>query len=563
MEREQLEVDVLFVGAGPASLGGALHLSRLLREHNQAVESGSRPGPPLEDPTILVIEKGREIGAHTLSGAVVNPRGFQELLQGFPGKEPPYDCPVSDDALYVLTQRGAYRSPLTPPPLKNHGFYVASLGRLVRWMAELCEESGVEVYPEFPAVELLFEGDTVRGVRIGDKGRDKEGEPKDNFEPGIDVLAKVTVLGEGVLGTLSRQAFRRLKLDGDRQPQIYALGVKEIWRVPGGLQPGVVYHTLGQPLGTREFGGGFIYSMQDDLVDVGFVTGLDYHDPHLDGHELFQRFKTHPWVRKMLEGGEPIAYGAKAIPEGGYYSMPRLHAAGLLITGDSAGFLNAQKLKGIHLAIKSGMLAAETILDAFLKNDFSAGVLQSYHTRFESSWARRELWRVRNFRQAFQRGFWSGFVHAGLQFVSGGRGLIDPLPARPGHAQMRKVQDYHGRTDIRPMKLEFDGKLTLDKLSDVYLSDTAHEEDQPCHLKVADYDLCASRCLEEYGNPCQHFCPAHVYEMVADEGKPHGKRLQVNFTNCVHCKTCDIMDPYQIITWTPPEGGGGPGWKNM
>ncbi len=562
MEREQLEVDVLFVGAGPASLSGALHLARLVREHNQDVQKGEKPGPKLDDPTILVIEKGREIGAHTLSGAVVNPRGFEELLEGFPGTEPPYDGPVVDDALYLLTREDAYRSPITPPPLKNHGFYVASLGRLVRWLAELCEDNGVDVYPDFPAVELLVEGDSVLGVRIGDKGRDHEGKPKDNFEPGIDVLAKVTVLGEGVRGTLARQAFQRLGMEDGRQPQIYAVGVKEIWKVPGGLEPGLVYHTLGQPLGTREFGGGFVYTMKDDLVDLGFVVGLDYHDPRLDGHQLFQQFKAHPWVREMLKGGEPVSYGAKAIPEGGYYSMPRLEASGLLITGDSAGFLNAQKLKGIHLAVKSGMLAAETILDAFVAGDFSAGVLGGYRERFEKSWAREELWKVRNFRQAFQRGFWSGFVHAGLQFVSGGRGLVDPMPTRAGHEQMKKLGDFYGRARP-PAGMEFDGKLTMDKLSEVYLSDTAHEEDQPSHLKVADFDICAGRCAEESGNPCQHFCPAAVYEMVPDEGKPHGKRLQVNFTNCVHCKTCDIMDPYQIITWTPPEGGGGPNWKIM
>ncbi len=563
MEREQLEVDVLFVGAGPASLGGALHLSRLLKEHNQAVDAGSKTGPKLDELTILVIEKGREIGAHTLSGAVVNPRGFEELLEGFPGKTPPYDSPVTDDALYLLTKQQAYRSPITPPPLKNHGFYVASLGKLVRWMAELCEENGVEVYPEFPAVELLIEADTVIGVRIGDKGRDKDGKPKDNFEPGIDVLAKVTVLGEGVRGTLARQAFQNLKLEEGRQPQIYAVGVKEIWRVPNGLKPGIVYHTLGQPLGTSEFGGGFIYTMQDDLVDIGFVTGLDYHNPHLDGHHLFQEFKSHPWVSELLEGGEPISYGAKAIPEGGYYSMPQLQAGGLLVTGDSAGFLNAQKLKGIHLAIKSGMLAAETILDAFVAGDFSAPALQGYQRRFEESWAREELWKVRNFRQAFQKGFWRGFVHAGLQFVSGGRGLVDPLPTKAGHSQMKKLREFFGRAPVKASKMEFDGKLTMDKLSEVFLSDTAHEEDQPSHLKVADFDICAGRCAEEYGNPCQHFCPAHVYEMVPDESQPSGLRLQVNFTNCVHCKTCDIMDPYQIITWTPPEGGGGPNWKNM
>jgi len=560
MQREQLEVDVLFIGAGPASLSSALHLSRLVSEHNEAVDSGAKSGKKLSDLTLLVIEKGREIGSHALSGAVVDPRAFDELLEGFDGESPPYDAPVEDDALYLLTQNMSFRSPITPPPLKNHGYYVASLGKLVKWMAGLCERNGIDVYPEFPAVELLCEGDSVIGARMGDKGIDKQGNPKSNVELGIDVLAKLTVLGEGPRGTLTRQAERRFGLNEGRHPQIYSIGVKEIWRAAGEIQPGVVYHTLGFPLATQAFGGGFVYTMNDNLIDLGFVVGLDYQNPCLDAHHIFQQFKTHPFIREMLEGGKVLSYGAKAIPEGGYYSMPRLFADGLLIVGDSGGFLNAQRLKGIHLAVKSGMLAAETILESLLQGDYSRAVLGSYADRFERSWAKKELWRVRNFRQAFQRGFFSGLIHTGVQFLTNGMGLKDPLPTLPGHVRMQQLKEYFGETEVECEKMAFDGQLTFDKLTDVYYSNTAHEEDQPCHLKILDFDICHNRCRYEYGNPCQHFCPAHVYEMVEQDNQP---RLQLNFSNCVHCKTCDIMDPYQIIAWTPAEGGGGPDYKNM
>ncbi|RPJ61298.1 MAG: electron transfer flavoprotein-ubiquinone oxidoreductase [Acidobacteria bacterium] len=554
-----MEVDILLVGAGPASLACALHLCQLVRRHNQAVEQGGQGGNRLEIPSLMVIEKGREIGAHAFSGAVVDTRGFDELLEGFEGEQVPYDGPVTDDALYLLSQTGSFRSPITPPPLKNHGHQVASLGRIVRWMAELCEKNGVDVFPEFPAVELLYEGNRVVGARIGDKGRDREGRPKANFEPGLDVQAKITVLGEGPRGTLTLQAQRRLELDAGRQPQIYAVGTKEVWQLARPVQPGVVYHTLGYPLGTREFGGGFIYTFHDNLIHVGFVVGLDYADPTTDSQRLLQQFKAHPFVSDILEGGKPVAYGAKAIPEGGYYAMPRPYADGLLIVGDSAGCLNSQRLKGIHLAVKSGMLAAETILDSLIREDASAEVLKGYVDRFEKSWAHQELWKVRNFRQSFQRGFWRGMVHAGLQFVTGGRGLFDPMPIQAGHTLMTRYTQPAAGEVTHPLPAP-DGKLSVDKLTDVYYSDTAHEENQPCHLKVLDLDICINRCTYEYGNPCQHFCPTQVYEILRLDGE---NRLQINFANCVHCKTCDIMDPYQIIVWTPPEGGGGPGYRNL
>jgi len=555
MERERLEVDVLFVGAGPASLASAFRLAHLVEAHNAAVAAGEMTGDKME-PTILVVEKGKEIGSHTLSGAVVDPRAFEELFEGEPGAGPPYDAEVTGDAFFYLTQKSSFRFPVTPPPLKNHGYFVASLGKLVRWMAEMCEKQGVEIYPGFAAAELLFDGDQVIGARMGDSGRDQAGNPKPNFQPGIDVFAKVTVLGEGPRGTLTGQAEKKLGLKSS-QPQIYAVGVKELWRLSREMRPGTVYHTFGYPLDSMDFGGGFIYTMQDGLLDLGLVIGLDFVNPTTDPHHLLQDFKKHPLVRSLLEGGELISYGAKAIPEGGYYAMPRLSAGGLMIVGDSGGFLNSQRLKGIHLAVKSGMLAGETAFEALLNSDFSRERLQSYEQNFEGSWARDELWQVRNFRQAFQSGLWRGLSHAGLQFLTGGRGLRDPFPIEAGHTRMRPIKECPAAVLDSD---EFDGKYTFDRISSLYYSDTSHEEEQPSHLKILDSSICDTRCTEEFGNPCQFFCPANVYEILQDVVK---EKVRINFSNCVHCKTCEIADPYQVILWTPPEGGGGPDWKLM
>jgi len=547
-KRDTLEVDVLFVGAGPASLAGAWRLARLARQKN------------LPDLNIAVIEKGKAVGPHGLSGAVVDPRGFDELLAGEDLK-PPYDAPVVEDRLYFLTATSSFRVPVVPAAMHNKGLYIASLGRLVAWMAEQCESRGVDIFPEFPAVDLLWEGERVVGVRTGDKGVDKNGKPKANFEPGVDLRARVTVLGEGPRGTLTGRLISRLGLDASSNPQIYAVGVKELWRVPKGQVPaGRVWHTMGHPLGGRAFGGGFIYCMSDELVDLGFVVGLDYEDPLLDPHEEFQKFKQHPLVAPLLRGGSVLCYGAKAIPEGGYYSVPRLYGDGVLIAGDSGGLLNAMRLKGIHLAVKSGMLAAETILEALQQKDTSARVLAGYQKRYEQSWAGRELYRSRNFRQAYQSGFWRGVVHTGLQMVTRGRGVRSRYPTRPGHTMLRKLEEFYGSASVERRSMAFDGKLTFDRLTDVYYSGTAHEEDQPCHLIITEPDICHTRCTREFGNPCQYFCPAAVYEMA---GEGDQARLHINFSNCVHCKTCDIMDPYQVILWTPPEGGDGPDYKNM
>jgi len=568
MERESLEMDVVFVGAGPANLSGAFHLARLVRRHNEETASGAKEGKPLGDVEIAVIEKGAAVGAHILSGAVMDPKGLRELIPDFVERGAPLESPVKEDYFLYLTDKHALRSPITPPPLKNHGYYIVSLNRLTAWLGEQCEEAGVNIFPEFPGADVLYdENDCVVGVRTGDKGIDKEGKHKANFEPGVDLLARITVLGEGPRGSLTKQLTERLDLDADRAPQVYSIGVKELWELPDDRYPaGRVTHTLGFPSDSRTYGGGWIYGMQNRILNIGYVTGLDYEDPLLDPHAEFQRYKTHPYIAGLLEGGKMIRYGAKTIAAGGYFAMPRMYGDGFLLVGDCAGFLNSQRLKGIHSAIKSGMLAAEAIFEALLVGDFSAKQLQRYEELVNESWIIPELRKVRNFHAAFNNGRWLGLLNAGLQFVTGGRawGFLDRAKAEPGHEAMKKLSAFGyngGNLEQRYNGLKFDGKLTFNKLTDVYHAAVGHDEDQPVHLHVLDTNICATRCAEEYANPCQRFCPAAVYEMV--DGGDGGRRLQINFSNCVHCKTCDIMDPYQIINWVTPEGGGGPDYKGM
>ena len=569
MERETLEMDVVFVGAGPANLAGALHLARLVREHDEKVGKGEREGKPIGEIEIGVIEKGAYVGAHILSGAVMDPRALKELMPDFVEQGAPLESPVNEDFFLYLTKTRAIRSPVTPPPLKNHGYYIVSLNRLTAWLGEKCEEAGVNIFPEFPGAEMLYdEQDRVVGVRTGDKGIDKEGKPKANFEPGVDLRAKVTVLGEGPRGSLTKRLTERLGLNQGSEPQVYSLGVKELWELPDDRYPaGRVTHTLGFPSDAKTYGGGWVYGMQNRILNIGYVTGLDYRDPLLDPHAEFQRFKQHPFLAKLLEGGKMIRYGAKTIAAGGPFAMPRIYADGVLLVGDCAGFLNSQRLKGIHTAIKSGMLAAEAIFEALLAQDFSARQLARYEQLVNESWVMKELRGVRNFHAGFRRGRWLGLVNAGLQFVTGGRswGLFDRAASEPGHEAMEKLSEHGYRGDNIEQRydgLRFDGKLTFNKLTDVYHAAVGHDEDQPVHLHVLDTNICSTRCAEEYGNPCQRFCPAAVYEMV--EGGADGRRkLQINFSNCVHCKTCDIMDPYQIINWVTPEGGGGPDYKGM
>lgn len=563
-EREILDLDVVFVGAGPANLAGAYHLGRLLEQHNETAAPNKRLAP-----MIAVLEKGKEVVSHALSGAVIDPRAIRELMPD-DWQQAPFEAPVADEQFLFMGEKTAFSLKPLPPPLRNHGKYVASLGKLNKWLAEKVEALGIDIFCEFPATRALIdERGQVIGVRTGDRGLDRDGKRKSNFEPGVDIHARCVVLGEGPRGTIAKQLEQRFNLCAGKNPQIYAIGLKEVWELPAGrLAPGDITHSAGWPLGMDHFGGGFLYGMQDDLAIVGLVAGLDYANPLFDPHQAFQRFKTHPRVRALLQGASMRLYGAKAIPEGGWYSMPRPFGDGFLLCGDSGGFLNSQKLKGIHLAMKSGMLAAETLFEALRAGGdgaISGDVLATYRTKIESSWIRDEMWPVRNFHQAFDRGALAGFLQAGVGLLTGGRGwgFRQRLSTEPGHARMHKLDGSQGARETTPAPLEADGTLTFDKLADVYNSGTAHDEDQPVHLVVADPEHCVTVCAREYQNPCQRFCPAAVYEIVDEPTHESGKRLQINASNCVHCKTCDIMDPYQIITWVPPEGGGGPNYSKM
>lgn len=565
IEREQLEMDVVFVGAGPANLAAALHLKNQLKEHNEFVERHKR-GKKIDDLEIAIIEKGSFVGAHILSGAVMDPIAIRELMPNFLEEGCPVDTVVTEDAFWYMTEKRVLDAPIVPPPLKNKGKYIISLSKMCEWLAEKCEEAGVNIFPEFPGSELLYdENDRVIGVRTGDKGVGKDGEPKENFEPGVDLLAKVTVLGEGPRGSLSKQLTARLNLDEGKEPQVFSLGVKELWEVPAGnFDEGRVIHTLGFPSDSKTYGGGWIYGLKNNVISIGYVTGLDYIDAMIDPHAEFQKFKTHPEIAKILEGGKMLKYGAKTINAGGWHTMPKLYADGVLLAGDCASFLNGQRIKGIHTAMKSGMLAAETIIMAFDHNDFSSKILKNYTEKVTMSWIYDELHPVRNFHASFQRGRWSALINGGLQFVTGGMawGFMPMEPHIAGHERMQKLADKLNGRPERYEKLKFDKKLTFDKVTDVFHAAVAHDEDQPSHLHVLDTEICATRCAEEYGNPCQRFCPAAVYEMEYNTSSER-KELKVNFSNCVHCKTCDISDPYQIINWVTPEGGGGPNYKGM
>jgi electron-transferring-flavoprotein dehydrogenase len=546
MERETLQVDILIVGAGPAGLSAALRLAQLQKE---------RGGDPL---SVAVLEKARESGAHSLSGAVLDLSALRELVPDFREKGAPLAAAVGAEQVYFLTRHSKLPLPVIPPPLRNHGNALISLNAFVRWLAEQVEHAGIDLFSGFAGREVMMDGSRVIGVRTGDRGVDRSGNPKAGFEPGVDITAGVTIMCDGVRGNLTKELLRRLELGRGREPESYALGIKELWEVPAGrIETGTVMHTLGYPLRQEEFGGGFIYAMPDRRLAIGLVVGLDYRDPMFDPHTAFNDFKRHPFMTALLDGGQMIRYGAKALPEGGWNTIPQLSMDGALIAGDAGGFVNSIRLKGIHLAMRTGMLAAETAYDAVRSGNTSAAALRTYQDRIDASAVRAELYPVRNVHQAFGHGQIAGVAAAGLAIVSGG--LLPPhLSGKPGHDHMKTLSAYHGPKNESGAGI--DRKLTFDKVTNVHYAGTAHEEDQPSHLLVHT-EVCSTICGPEYGHPCTRFCPANVYEIAhGSDGRPV---LQINASNCVHCKTCDIMDPYQVITWVPPEGGGGPQYNGM
>ena len=546
MERDVMPVDVVFVGAGPANLAAAYSLGKALEEKGKAGEF-----------EIMVIEKGREVGDHILSGAIMDPRGVKDVFgDDWREKGFPVEADVTTEKVYTLKKGSASKMALIPPPLKNHGNVVVSLSHAVQWMKEQVEELGIMVAEGYPASDVLLDGERVKGVRLVDRGREHDGSEGSTFELGADVEAKVTVLGEGTRGSLTKILTDKLNLKG-RNPQVYGTGVKEVWEIPAGrIKAGEVWHTAGWPLLDHQYGGSWVYALSDTKVSIGFVVGLDGRDPGLDPYELTQTWKTHTLLKELLQGGTLIKAGTKTVPEGGWWSRPRSAGDGFLIIGDSGSLLNIARLKGIHTAMKSGQLAGQVIADALIKDNTGADTLRDYETRLQNSWIKDELWRTRNWRQYFAKhGFKFGKYKAGMAWMMGGKITKDFIPIHADHAAMEKG-DASSNRDFKP-----DGDLTFDKLTGVYQAGSVHEENQPSHLLIADTDLCATKCAEEYGNPCERFCPAAVYEMVdAADGK---KRMQVNFSNCVHCKTCDIADPYQVITWTVPQDNGGPKYLGL
>jgi electron-transferring-flavoprotein dehydrogenase len=540
MERESMAYDVVIVGAGPAGLAAAIRLRQL------AVEKG-------EEISVCVLEKGSEVGAHILSGAVVETRALDELIPDWKAKGAPLETAASGDSFLYLTAARAIRLP-TPPQMHNEGNYVVSLGDVCRWLAQQAEALGVEVFPGFAAAEVLYDAEgRVRGVATGDMGLTKAGEPGPNHQPGVELHARLTLMAEGCRGSLTKRLFERYKLRDGVAPQTYGLGVKELWEVePAKHRAGKIVHTIGWPLDRKTYGGSWLYHFGANLVSVGFVVGLDYANPYLSPFEEMQRYKTHPAIRPLFEGGRRVAYGARALSEGGYQSIPRLDFPGGAILGDAAGFLNVPKIKGTHLAMKSGIVAADAAYDA-LRGGAESPSMVAYPERLKRTWLWDELYRVRNIRGSFRAGLLPALAYSALDtYVLRGRAPWT-LPVHADHESLAKAKDAPRIEYPRP-----DGKITFDRLSSVFLSNTNHEEDQPSHLVLKDPSVPLEVNLPEYGGPEQYYCPAGVYEYVADEaGK---RRLQINAQNCVHCKTCDIKDPTQNIEWVTPQGGGGPNY---
>ncbi len=543
MKRESMQYDMVIVGAGPAGLSAAIRFKQCCMEKGK-------------DFTVCVLEKGSEVGAHILSGAVIDPCALNELLPDWKQRGAPLNTPVEEDHFQLLTKNSALKLPV-PPQMHNQGNYIISLANLCRWLAEQAEALGVEIFPGFAAAQVLYADDgSVRGVITGDMGLDKSGEQNDNFEPGIELHAKQTLFGEGCRGSLTKDLIQRFHLDKDADPQTYGLGIKELWEVePEKHKPGKVVHTVGWPLDTKTYGGSFLYHLENNQVAVGFVVGLDYENPYLSPYEEFQRFKTHPSIKPVFEGGRRLAYGARALSEGGFQSVPELFFPGGALIGDSAGFLNVPRIKGTHTAMKSGMLAADAVYES-LSGEADAD-LGRYPEMLKQSWLWKELYQVRNIRPAFHFGLWGGIAYSALDtYILRGRA---PWTMHH-HADHKAMNPAAQCTPIDYPKP--DGKISFDRLSSVFISNTNHEENQPCHLQLKDKSIAVDFNLAQYDAPEQRYCPAGVYEIIRDAAGANPV-LQINAQNCVHCKTCDIKDMKQNINWTVPEGGGGPNYPNM
>ena len=542
-DREAMEYDVVIVGAGPAGLSCAIRLKQMAQEAGKEL-------------SVCILEKGSEVGAHLLSGAVFEPRALDELIPDWKEKGAPLTCKAGKDTFLFLTKTGSFKLP-TPPQMKNHGNYIISLGELARWMAGQAEELGIEIFPGFAAAEILTQDNAVIGVATGDMGLDVEGNKTDMFEAGVEIHARQTIFSEGCHGSLTKQLIEKYNLRANSDPQTYALGIKEIWEVtPDKHNQGQITHTVGWPMDSQTYGGSWLYHGENNQVSIGYVIGLDYKNPYLSPFEEMQRFKTHPAIAPLLKEARRVGYGAKTLVEGGLQSLPKLTFPGGCLTGDSAGFLNVPKIKGNHAAIKSGMIAAESVFTCMHKDETPEYGLEchSYQTAFEKSWLHKELHKVRNIRPGFHKGLWLGMIHAAFQTI-GGWMLPYTLKNHADHEQLSKAKDG--------IKIDYpkpDGVLTFDRLTSVQLSNTNHAENQPVHLKLSDENIPIVVNLPDYAEPAQRYCPAAVYEVIEEAGQ---KKFQINSQNCVHCKTCDIKDPSQNITWTTPQGGDGPNYGNM